>query len=184
MQRELAELASLYQGPELEQFFVDGQASLWLPGFWTFDHNHTVSLQAGVEVGSQLLHLWRHHLYLVGGLLISPQTLEQHRGGDAATFVTPWIGLRYIHDSLCTSDGSGCMFFELGTGLAFEITGDDDDVHHPPNGAVTALSGLGYRARLGEHTHLGARIDFAYLDDTWTSELAWITPTLFGGASF
>jgi len=181
--RRLAE-ALLYEGPELEQFFVEGQLSLWLPGPWTFDLSHTTSVQVGSEVGAEFLHLWRHHFYVVGGVLISPQALEQRRGADAATIVTPWVGLRYVSDSFCSHDGKGCAFAEAGTGLTFEITGDDGEDHHPPNGAWTALFGLGYRQRLGAHAHFGARIDFAYLDDAWSSELAWFTPTIFGGSAF
>lgn len=180
--RLIAEL--LYQGPELERFFVEGQLSLWLPGAWTFDHNHTTSLQLGVEGGVQVMHLWRHHLYAVGGLTVSPQTLEQHLGAQFSTLFTPWIGMRYLNDWFCSQSGAGCGFVEVGLGLTFEITDEASAGHHSPMGAWTVLSGLGYRHRLGSHGHLGARLDFAYLDDRWANVLAWITPTLFGGTSF
>lgn len=170
--------------PALERVFVDAQAGFWLPGPWTFNDSHTMSFGVGFEAGAQVIALnVQHHVYVTGALMLSPQTLEQYLGADASTLVMPSAGVRYINAAVCMHDRRGCPFAELNLGLAFEITSDDDEHHRPPQGAWTAGLAIGYRHRLSGNAHVGARLDFVYLDDGWTRELAWLSPTLFAGAS-
>jgi hypothetical protein len=168
---------------KVERGFVDIQAGLWLPGWETFSDNHDTSLQLGGEVGVKVLSASDQHLFIVGGFTFSPQTLPPHLYERDADMILAFVGVRYVPGTLCSERGIGCLFVELGLGLTWE-TADAEPGHDPPKSELTFTAGIGYRVRLGRVFNLGARIDLAYLEENYDSQIGWIAPTAFLGASF
>jgi hypothetical protein len=168
---------------KVERGFVDVQGGLWLPGWDTFNDNHDTSFQLGAEFGVKVFAANDHHFFVVGGATFSPQTLAPHLSERDADMILAFVGVRYIPGALCAARGVGCLFIELGLGLTWE-TVDEEFGHTPPDGELTFTAGVGYRFRLGRFFTLGARIDLAYLEESYESQIGWITPTAFLGASF
>jgi hypothetical protein len=167
-----------------ERGFVNLQAALWLPALGSFSTYHQPSLDFGAEVGFRFLSLrGQHNFYVVGGLGLSPQKLDPDQVGTLhrdSTMLLGYAGVRYIPSVVCTGDGSGCLFFELRLGLAFE-SAEDDSGHRGPNGDLTLLPGVGYRFRLGDVFQLGARADISYTAESGSRELGWVTLGAFLG---
>ena len=122
-------------------------------------------------------------MFIVGGATFSPQTLEPHLLQRDANMILVFAGVRYVPGTLCSPRGIGCLFVELGFGLTWE-TVHGELGHDPPDGAFTFTAGVGYRFRLGRFFNVGARIDLAYLEESYESQVGWITPTGFVGVSF
>jgi hypothetical protein len=167
-----------------ERGFVELQGALWLPAFGTFETYHQMSFDFGGEVGFRFLSLrGQHNFYAVAGLSFSPQKLDPKEVPAAHSNTDLWLGyggVRYIPSVICTSDGAGCLFFELRLGLAFEHA-DSASGHKGPKGDVTVLPGIGYRYRLGELFQLGARADVSYTAESGDHQLGWATLGAFVG---
>jgi hypothetical protein len=180
---DLSRQDSASSDDKVERGFVDIQAGVWLPGWDTFDDNHQTSLQFGGEFGVKILSASDQHLFIVGGATFSPQTLEPHLYEREADMILVFAGVRYVPGTLCSTRGIGCLFVELGIGLTWE-TVDGERGHDPPHGEITFAAGVGYRFRLGRFVNLGVRIDLAYLEESYESQVGWITPAGFAGVSF
>lgn len=160
-------------GPSVEAGFIYGNATLWLPGFGTFESAHQMSLDVGGEFGWRFVKIrgGEHNVYFVAGLDVSPQTLdpEYFRGEHYGSLLFwPSFGLRY--QGLCIADGLGCPFLELRLGFAVE----SDDHHSGPSGDVTVFPGIGYRFKFGPLL-LGARADVAFSEESRRRSLSWVT---------
>lgn len=167
----------------IERGFVDLQAGLWIPGWESFGDNHDVSAQLGGEVGFRIFSASDQHLFLVGGLTVSPQTLPRWLVQRDDNVYLAFIGIRWMPGTICSMRGVGCLFVELGLGVAWESV-EPEPGHDPPDGEIAFTAGLGYRFRLGRVLNVGARIDFTYLEEDYESSIGWLTPTAFIGASF
>jgi hypothetical protein len=168
---------------KVERGFVSVAGGIWFPGPDTFNDNHQTSLQFAGEFGVRILSAKDQHLFIVGGVTFSPQTLEPHLIERDVDVIMAFVGVRYIPGTLCSARGIGCLFIEVGLGVTWE-TVDAELGHDPPKGDITFTAGLGYRFRLGRFLNLGVRVDLAYLEEDYESQIGWITPTGFIGASF
>jgi len=175
---DLSRMSEFGSGKAAERGYAELSLAAWLPGLLSFNHNHTISPQIGLEAGVPAFALLGHQLQLGGGLTVSPQTLEDHENNLPSTMVVPYASARYIPESGCNQRGTGCMYFSFGLGLAFEIT---DAPHQGPSGALTGLLGIGYRRSLTSYLDIGARIDIGYLEETADRTIGWFTPALTVG---
>jgi len=168
-----------------ERGFVQLQGALWLPVVGSYSTFHLTSLDFGAEVGFRFLSLrGQHNFYAVGGLGFSAQKLNADEVLSTAhrdtTLILGYAGVRYIPSVVCTSDGSGCLFFELRLGLVYE-NAEKGSGHAGPDGELTLLPGIGYRWRLGSVFQLGARADISYTAEGGSHDFGWATVGAFIG---
>lgn len=180
---DLSRQSPSYYDDGIERGFATFQLGFWIPGGEAFSNNHNLSLQLGGEVGVKVFSASDHHFYLIGGATVSPQTLPRYLRQRDDEVILAFIGFRWIPGPICTESGNGCLFVELALGAAWETVEPEPD-HDAPQGEFAFTAGIGYRWRIGRHLTIGARFDFAYLEEDYVDEIGWVSPTGFIGASF
>ena len=167
-----------YAQEKSTNFYIEPNISLWMPGLESYDHNHNVSLQFGLEVGKSLVQ-WEDLSIAAGlGLQASPQKLEQHLADETALILQLYLNGRIAYDIRETSTA----FAQLGLGIVHELA-EEEDGHAPPKMKASTMLGIGYQYHLNEKFHIGTRLDVTYPKGS-NRRVSWVTLGAMIGLKF